>query len=149
MPRHLWDQHLGETDRDYAAFRRWLAEYPRPLPAEPDVAVRHGWSDRAIAWDHSQDCPENDAEALRKLMRLSLECGIVASARYLEDLRSGAEPVDPRYPIAVLGAAARMQEVLQQTRPQAGPEYYSPDLPTEVLELLDELKQNKLLKGKI
>jgi hypothetical protein len=141
----LWDQRLAESDSEYRAFRRWLDASPRTSPAEPDLAIRHDWSSRAQAFDALRHVPTDPAAAFQALINTTLQGAIVAADLYLRGVLAGTIEPDPRHPVQVINALARVQEVWQ-ARPSDAPELFHEDLPTEVLEIIDEIK---LLKAGI
>jgi len=118
-----WDQRLSESDSEYRAFDRWLKTAPRPLPSESALAVRHGWAERASAFDLVMATPEDPGQCLAELVDTALRGGLIEARRwYLQVLQSN-EPVDPKNFLKVIETVARVKEVADAGRRNEAPDY--------------------------
>ena len=135
-----WAQLLTETDSEFRAFERWRKAAPRPSPAEPDLAIRHDWARRAQAYDALGHVPTDPAAAFQHLIQTTLQGAIVAADLYLRGILAGTIEPDAKHPVQVINALARVQEVWPAGSAQQA-QLFHEDLPTEVLEAIDEIKQ--------
>lgn len=78
--REPWEQRLlaGETDSEFAQFVWWRNQPPetRPPPSDLELAARHAWADRALAWDQSQHIPDDPAERVKMMLELGTRIGV-------------------------------------------------------------------------
>lgn len=119
--RQPWDQRFSETDSEYRTFRRWLETEPRPPPSEPELVSRQEWMRRAEAYDLIHSMPASPGARLAATVDMLTAGTFIQAGRWLEQLQTRHEEVDPAQISRILETIARLKEVADAGRERQAP----------------------------
>lgn len=112
--REVWEQRLTETDSEYRAFTRWLeTSGGRPLPAEPALAHREQWAERAIARDEQLALPTDLPSMLAHCAHSLVRGAMVQAARWSQHTALHPQEIDLQIVLRILQTMAKLQAASQ------------------------------------
>ena len=92
--RQPWHQRSDEDETSFSLFAGWLTSpTPRKSPEYPQIAMQHGWAERANAYDATVAMPTTPRGQLDRMMADALTIGALEMRKLATRVKEDGSPV--------------------------------------------------------